>query len=60
MAVARSVGLYISPIQDAPIVRKDVPSNAVRIRNMKKAARLGDRAVPREQPKNRKAVMMHI
>jgi hypothetical protein len=35
MAVARSVGLYMSPIQDAPMVRKEVPSKAVRIRNMK-------------------------
>ena len=34
IAVARSVGLYMSPIQDAPMVKKDVPSNAVRMRNM--------------------------
>jgi hypothetical protein len=42
------------------MVRKEVPSKAVRMRNMKKAGRLGDNAVPREQPRNRKAVMRHI
>lgn len=60
IAVARSVGLYMSPIQDAPMVKKDVPSKAVRTRNTKKAERLGDRAVPIEQPRNRKAVVRHI
>jgi hypothetical protein len=42
------------------MVKKDVPSKAVRMRNTKKAGRLGDRAVPTEQPRNRKAVVRHI
>jgi hypothetical protein len=50
----------MSPIQDAPIVRKDVPSNAVRIRKMKYDGRFGDNAVPREHPKKRKAVIRQI
>jgi hypothetical protein len=60
MAVARSVGLYISPIQDAPMLRKEVPSNAVRIRKTKYEVKLGDKAVPREQPRNKRAVMRQI
>jgi hypothetical protein len=60
IAVARSVGLYISPIHDAPTIRKDVPSRAVRMRKTKKAARFGLRAVPSEQAKKRTELQMQI
>ena len=33
ITVARSVGLYMSPMQEAPMVKKEVPSNAVSMRN---------------------------
>jgi hypothetical protein len=42
------------------MVRKDVPSKAVRIRKTKYEARFGDSAVPREQPRKRKAVIIQI
>lgn len=48
----------MSLMQAAPTIRKEVPSKAVRMRKMKKAARLGERAVPREQTAKRKAVDM--
>jgi formiminotetrahydrofolate cyclodeaminase len=48
----------MSPITAAPMIRKDVPSKAVRMRKMKKAGRFGARAVPMEQQVKRKAVMM--
>lgn len=35
IAVPRSVGLYISPIQAEPMVRKAVPSKAVSMRKIK-------------------------
>jgi hypothetical protein len=60
MAVARSVGRYMSPIQLAPMVKKDVPSKAVKMRKMKYAARFGESPVPREQPRNSAAVTRHI
>ena len=50
----------MSPMQLAPIVKKEVPSNAVRIRKMKYAGRLGESAVPREQPRKSVAVTRHI
>lgn len=60
MAVALSVGRYISPIHEAPIVRKEVPSKAVRIRKMKYDTKFGESAVPREQPQNNTAVIKQI
>jgi hypothetical protein len=60
MAVARSVGLYISPIHEAPTMRKAVPWKAVRIRKTKKAAKLGLAAVPMEHPRNRIALVRHV
>jgi len=60
IAVARSTGRYMSPMTEAPTMRKLVPSKADRQRKMKNAARLGDRAVPRLQQKKRNAVMMQI
>jgi hypothetical protein len=50
----------MSPIQEAPMVRKDVPSKAVRMRKMKYAGRFGAKAVPREHPRKRAAVTRHI
>jgi hypothetical protein len=50
----------MSPIQEAPIVRKAVPSNAVRIRKMKYDTRFGERAVPSEQPINSIAVIKQV
>lgn len=58
MAVARSVGRYMSPMTAAPTIRKAVPSKAVSMRKIKKDARLGERAVPREKQPNRKAQEM--
>lgn len=43
-----------------PTNRKAVPSNAVRILKMKKAARLGANAVPMLHPKKRNAVVAVI
>lgn len=54
MAVARCVGGYKSPMTAAPTVRNAVPSKAVSMRKMKKEARFGDKAVPRENKPNRK------
>lgn len=53
-------GLYISPKQLAPTMRNDVPWNAVKMRKMKKAARLGLSAVPKEHPKKRTALVKLI
>jgi len=47
-------------MQEAPTIRKLVPSKAVKMRKMKKEARLGDKAVPIEQAKKRIAVIMQI
>jgi hypothetical protein len=47
-------------LTEAPIVKKEVPSNAVKIRKKKYTARFGDRAVPREQRVNKAAVMRQI
>lgn len=58
MAVARSVGRYMSPMTAAPTIRKAVPSKAVSMRKMKKEARLGERAVPREKTPKRQAQEM--
>lgn len=60
IAVPRSVGRYMSPIHDDPMVRKAVPSKAVRMRKIKYATRFGERAVPSEQAVKRKAVTRHI
>lgn len=60
MAVPRSVGRYMSPMQAAPIVRNEVPWTAVRIRKMKKAGRLGASAVPIEQAVKSADVMREI
>jgi len=43
-----------------PMIKSDVPSNAVNIRKIKKAARFGARAVPPQNPKKRVADAMHI
>lgn len=43
-----------------PTRRKDVPSKAVRIRKMKKAAKFGDSAVPILHPKKSTAVVQVI
>ena len=59
IAVARSVGLYISPIHEAPTIRKAVPWNAVRMRKTKKEARFGLAAVPMEHPRNKIALVRH-
>lgn len=58
MAVARSVGRYMSPMTAAPTIRNAVPSKAVSMRKMKKDARFGERAVPREKQPKRKAQEM--
>lgn len=44
-------------MQVDPTRMKDVPSNAVKMRNMKKATRFGASAVPMLQTKNRAAVV---
>lgn len=43
-----------------PTSRNAVPSNAVRMRKTKKAARFGERAVPMLQQKNSRAVVHEI
>lgn len=58
MAVARSVGRYMSPMTAAPTIKNAVPSKAVSMRKMKKEARFGERAVPREKQPKRKAQEM--
>ena len=60
IAVPRSDWRYISLMQELPTVRRAVPSKAVRRRKMKNEARLGDKAVPIEQPKKRARVMRQI
>jgi hypothetical protein len=50
----------MSPMQEAPTIRKAVPSKAVRMRKTKKAARLGASAVPIEQQVKRKPQKMQI
>ena len=50
----------MSPMQDAPMLRNDVPWNAVKIRKTKYDARFGESAVPREQPQKRAAVTTQI
>jgi hypothetical protein len=47
-------------MQAAPMVRKEVPWKAVRMRKMKNAGRLGARAVPMEQAVKRVDVMRDI
>jgi hypothetical protein len=47
-------------MQAAPIVRKEVPSKAVRMRKMKYDIRFGESAVPREHARNKVAVIMQI
>jgi hypothetical protein len=47
-------------MQLVPIIRNEVPWNAVKALKMKKAARFGLRAVPRENPRNRRALEKEI
>lgn len=60
IAVALSVGRYMSPMHEAPIVRNEVPSKAVRIRKIKYDTKFGESAVPSEQPQNSTAVIKQI
>ena len=55
-AVARSVGLYISPMTAEPMTRKAVPWNAVKILKTKNEAKLGAKAVPMENAVKRVAL----
>jgi len=50
----------MSPTQEAPTVKNEVPSNAVRMRKTKKAGRFGANAVPMEQAVKRNAETRHI
>jgi hypothetical protein len=50
----------MSPIQLVPIIRNEVPWNAVKALKTKKAARFGLRAVPIENPKKRRALKKDI
>jgi hypothetical protein len=54
-AVPRSIGEYMSPRHELPMIKNDVPWKAVRIRNTKKAGRFGARAVPMLKAKNKAA-----
>lgn len=56
-AVPRSVGLYMSPITLEPMIKNEVPWNAVKILKMKNAAKLGDSAVPMLAAVNSVALM---
>jgi hypothetical protein len=50
----------MSPIHEAPTMRKAVPWKAVRIRKTKNAARLGLAAVPMELPRNKIALVRQV
>jgi len=58
--VARSVGRYTSPRQLEPTTKNAVPKKPVRLLNIKKAARVGASAVPREKAVNRVAEIVRI
>lgn len=60
MVPVKRTGRYMSPMQLVPIIRNEVPWNAVKALKMKKAARFGLRAVPRENPRNRRALEKEI
>lgn len=56
--MAEFTGLKTSPMQLEPIIRKEVPWKAVKMRKMKKDARLGARAEPIEKARKRAPLMM--